>query len=69
MPEETDEKTQLYPRWTPACWRQTQMRLGLDSEEDGRSRTYSLAVHRAPLASTPERTRERSERVTCGKRC
>ena len=40
------------------------MRLGLDSKENGQSRTYSLAMHRAPLASTQEgRAREVSESV------
>ena len=48
------------------------MRLGVDSRESGRSRTKSLARHKAKLARTPDGTRasnERNEPVPCGKRC
>ena len=48
------------------------MRLGVGSKEKGRSRTQSLARHRATLARTPEGTRassESSEPVTCAERC
>ena len=57
--EKRTEPTQLYPHWTLACWRQIQntqrrnqaelpMRLGLESKENGRSRTYSLTMHTGP---------------------
>ena len=44
------------------------MRLGVESKENGRSRTKPLAKHRATLARTPEGTRDSSEPVTCGER-
>ena len=81
--ERRTEPARLYPQRAPACRRETQithernqaglpMRLGVDSRESGRSRTKSLARHRARLARTPEGTRassESSEPVLCGKRC
>ena len=44
-------------------------RLGVESEVCGRSWTQSLVMHKAPLARTPEGTRESCEQVTCGERC
>ena len=77
------EPAKLYPRRATDSRKLTQtthernqaelpMRLGVDSRESGRSRTKSLARHKAKLARAPEGTRtssESSEPVACGKRC
>ena len=77
------EPARPYPQRAPDSKKLTQtkhernqaelpMRLGVDSRESGRSRTKSLARHKAKLARTLEGTRassESSEPVPCGKRC
>ena len=77
------EPARLYPQQAPDSKKLTQtkyernqaklpMRLGVGSRDSGRSRTKSLARHKAKLARTPEGTRassEISEPVPCGKRC
>ena len=77
------EPARLYPQRAPDSKKLTQtkhkrnqaelpMRLGVGSRESGRSRTKSLARHKAKLARNPEGTRtssESSDPVPCGKRC
>ena len=77
------EPARRYPQRAPDSRKLTQikhegnqaelpMRLGVHSKESGRSRTKTLARHKAKLARTPEGSRassESSEPVPCGKRC
>ena len=65
------EPTQLYPKWTPACQRQTQNAQERNQAELPIRLGLEWAVSDiAPLASASEGTLARSERVVaCGKRC